>query len=344
MVEPTTTPNLDTFVRGCRPSLRILVVGGTGFIGRHTVAELLRRGHDVTLFHRKRSSHPSQNRVQELLGDRLDAASVEKALHGERFDAVLDLAYAWDRGTGPREVSYVVDAVRENLSRYVFLSSCAVYGSGPLPLAEESPRETYWGTYGKDKIDTEDYLLAEDRAGRLRVSILRPPFVYGPYNNIPREMWFWDRILAGRPVIVPDRGDTLTQFAAAKDVAWALAECAANPKAAGQVFNIAEAEPVTHAIFVDRLAAVAGRPVEKAFVPRSRIQELGGNPFGPPMYFGHSLDVGVDFAVDVSKACRLLGFTPTDPIDGLKETFAWYIKEDRGRTPRFSFDRAVLGR
>ncbi len=324
--------------------MRTLVVGGTQFIGRHAVAGLLRRGHDVTIFHRGRSPSPFGDRVHELHGDRLDRASVDAALRGRRFDAVVDIAYAWDSGTGAREVSFVVDSVRDGLAQYVYLSSCAVYGGGPSPFTEGSPRETIWGRYGTDKIASEDYLLSESREGRLEVSIIRPPFVYGPFNNIPRESWFWDRILADRPVIVPDRGETLFQWVAAKDVVWALAECAERPEAAGQVFNIAEPEALSHAAYVDRLAEVAGKPVEKAFVPRSRLSELGGNPFGPPHYFGDSLDLDFDFTIDVTKARRLLGFEPTDAIEGLKETFAWYMREDRCRSPKFSFDRNVLGR
>jgi nucleoside-diphosphate-sugar epimerase len=200
------------------------------------------------------------------------------------------------------------------------------------------------GAYSEDKIAAENYLFEAHRQGRFAVSVIRPPFVYGPWNNIPREAWFWDRILAGRPVIVPDEGTTLFQWAAAKDVAWALAECVDNPAARGEVFNIAEAEPLTHAAFIDRLAAVAGKPVEKAPVPRKRLHELGGSAMGSRMYFGATLDAEVDFSLSVDKAQRVLGFRPTDPVQGLAETFAWYLANDRGRSPKFTFDKEVLGR
>ena len=289
--------------------------------------------------------NPFGDAVAERFGDRQDPSSVRRALAGLRVDAVLDLAYSWDSGTGPKEVAYLLGSLLSPPARYVYLSSCSVYGGADPPFTEESPRHTQWPGYGEDKVAVEDFLFGEDRAGRLSASIVRAPFVYGPYDRIPREGWFWDRILAGRPVIVPDDGTTLTHLVAVRDVAWALAECAEHPAASGQAFNIAEAEPVTQAAYVDRLAAVAGRPVEKAFVSRKRLADLGGNPFGSPLYFGSSFDVGTGFAVSVDKARRLLAFRPTDPQDGLREAFEWYLREDKGtRAPTFSFDKRVLGR
>ncbi len=324
--------------------MRVLVIGGTRFIGRHTVPALLDRGHEVTVFHRGKTPNPFGDRVHELLGDRQDPASVASTLRERKFHAVVDIAYAWDARTGAKEIGYVADALGNSLEKYVYLSSVAVYGDGPLPLTEESRRDTTLGDYSEDKIAAEDYLFDAHRRGRFDIAIVRPPYVYGPWNNIPREAWVWDRILAGRPVIVPDGGTTLFQWAAAKDVAWALAECVENPAATGDAFNIADADPLTHAQFVDRLARVAGRPVEKVAVPRTRIRELGGGALGSFMYFGATLDAEADFSVSIAKAKRVLGFEPMDPIQALEETYAWYLEHDRGRSPKFTFDKEVLGR
>ncbi len=324
--------------------MRVLVVGGTRFIGRHTVAELLRRDHEVAVFHRGKTPNPFGDQVTDLLGDRQDPASVRGALQGQFFEGVVDIAYAWDAGTGAAEVASVVNALPSRPRRYVYLSSVSVYDEGPMPLREDSRRNPSLGAYSEDKIAAEDYLFEQRSQGRLDVSVIRPPFVYGPWNNIPREAWFWDRILADRPVIVPDGGRTLFHWAAAKDVAWALAEALAHPAAGGQAFNIAEAQPVTHAEFIDRHAREAGRSVEKVPVSRERIHELGGTAVGGSMYFGATLDAETDFSVSIDKARRVLGFRPTDPFEGMAETFQWYLASDRGRTPKFTFDRQVLGR
>ncbi len=324
--------------------MRVVVIGGTRFIGRHTVQALLDRGHEVTLFHRGRTPNPFGDRVQETLGDRSDSRSVQQALHGRPFDAVVDVAYPWDARTGAREVGYVADALSPAVRKYVYLSSASVYGDGPMPLKEDSPRDPMLGGYSEDKIAAEDYLFDAQAMGRFDVSVVRPPYVHGPWNNIPREAWFWDRILAGRPVIVPDDGRTVFQWAAARDVAWALVECLENPAARGEAFNIAEADPLTYADFIDRLGRVAGKPVEKVFVPRKKIRALGGSASGSSMYFGATLDAEVDFSLSIDKAQRLLGFQPTDPMRGLGEAYAWYLANDRGRSPKFTFDKEVLGR
>ena len=328
----------------CGWAVRVLVIGGTRFIGRATVLELLRRGHEVTVFHRGSTPNPFGDQVAEVLGNRLDSESVREAIASASFDGVVDIAYAWDARTGAREIAFVADALRDRPKRYVYLSSVSVYGEGPLPLTEDSRRDPMLGSYSEDKIAAEDFLFDAHRHGRFSVSIVRPPFVYGPWNDIPREAWFWDRILAGRPVIVREDGSSLFQWGAAKDVAWALAESLENPAATGQAFNIAEEAPLTHAAFVDRLAQVAGRAAEKVPVPRKRLRDLGGSPAGSRMYFGATLDAGVSFSVSIEKARRLLGFRPTDPIEGLREAYAWYLANDRVRSPKFTFDKEVLGR
>ncbi|MFQ5918560.1 MAG: NAD-dependent epimerase/dehydratase family protein [Thermoplasmata archaeon] len=324
--------------------MRTFVVGGTEFIGRQTVEELLRRGHDVTIFHRGRSPNPFGDRVQESLGDRMRARDIRAAVSGEAFDAVIDLVYVWGPGTGPSQVGSMLEAAGD-LERYVFLSSCGVYDpNGPLPARESSPLGPALGQYSADKIASEEFLFQAHREGRASVSIVRPPHVYGPYNNVPRESWFWDRIVAGRPVVVPDEGGTLTHLAAVWDVAWALAEAVENPEARGEAFNIADEAPITHSALVDLLGAAAGRSVEKVAIPRTRIYELGGGAFAPPLYFAVALDSEMDLAVDISKAVGRLRFRPTNPLEGFQKTFAWYMAQDRTRTPKFSFDRVLLGR
>lgn len=82
--------------------MRILLIGGTMFIGRRLVTRLLASGHEITLLHRK-SAHPFGPEVRSVVGDRNDAPSVRSALSGQHYDAVYDIAYDWERGTtGPQ--------------------------------------------------------------------------------------------------------------------------------------------------------------------------------------------------------------------------------------------------
>lgn len=325
--------------------MRVLVIGGTTFIGRWTVSELLARGAEVTLFHRGHHPNPFGDRVEELLGDRHDPPSVARALARRTFDGVIDIAYDRERGTGAEAVSTIASEVAGHRPRYVLVSSTAVYTGSGKGLTEEAPRRSGpSGSYGMNKVQAEDRLLDEHRAGRLTASIIRPSYVHGPYNPIPRETWFWDRILAGRPVILPDEGTTILHWSAVRDVAWGLAECLTNPAAVGEAFNIAEAEPTTHARFVELLAEIAGRPVELVRVPRTRLHELGASPGAVRPYFGVALDSGADESYSIAKAQRLLGFRPIDARRALNEAFEWYSARTSADRPDFSFDRLVLGR
>jgi len=320
--------------------MNILVIGGTRFIGRHLVEELLQKGHRVTLFHLGRQN-PFGHQVEEIHADRLDHRAVKKALAGKSFDAVIDNAYVWERGTSAMDVAAIVDATRAGLRHYVFTSSVAVYPL-ELDLSEDSPLADRDDRYTRDKVESERYLVEQYRKTGLPISIIRPPFVYGPYNDIYREAFFWDRIERGRPILLPDQGQNLMQVAYVKDVAWALARVLEVETAIGHAYNIANESPLTQRQFVESLARAAGVPVSLGILSRKRIRELGGNAFDEPFYFGEGLDVP-SFSVQVDKARQHLGFQPTAWEDGLRETYEWYCREGRhARRLDFAFEDHLL--
>src|SRR5438477_3516250 len=117
--------------------MRVLVIGGTLFIGKLLVKRLLGAGHDVTILHRK-TEHPFGRRVRSVVADRNDAASIRSALVGQKFDAVYDLAYDWERGTTAAQVEATAKSIPGDLTRYIFMSSVAAYGDG-LNHAEDDP-------------------------------------------------------------------------------------------------------------------------------------------------------------------------------------------------------------
>src|SRR6516164_5050641 len=106
--------------------MRVLIIGGTLFIGKRLTRRLLDAGHEVTILHRK-AEHPFGHGVRNLVADRNDAAAVRRAAAGQRFDAVFDIAYDWERGTTAEQVTATAKAVPGDLSRYIFMSSVAAY-------------------------------------------------------------------------------------------------------------------------------------------------------------------------------------------------------------------------
>ena len=125
--------------------MKVLVIGGTQFIGRPLVSALLKAGHDVTVLHRK-PEHDFGKKVGNIQADRNNPEEVRRALAGHQFEAVFDNVYDWQRGTTAAQVEAMARACGNNLERYVFMSSVSAYGDGLNPSrrrcagARRSPR------------------------------------------------------------------------------------------------------------------------------------------------------------------------------------------------------------
>ena len=319
---------------------RALVIGGTLFIGRALVDELLERGDDVVIMHRGRGT-PFGARVEEIHCDRNDTAAVVAALDGTRFDVVYDNVYDWQRGTTAEQVAAAATAAAKTLRRYVFMSSVAVYRpGGEYPEDIELVPSDYPNTYGAQKADSERALFTLCREEGIPVSTLRPAFVYGQNNPFEREAFFWDRLLAGRPVIIPGDGEATMQWVYSQDVARAAVLASENDVAIGHAYNLANYPPTTQVEFVRLLAEVAGTNAELAHVPRERLQQLGGGLLAPPYYFGVYLDVP-PITVRPDRVRSELGLELTRLEAGLRETFRWYEQQQRPH-PDFSWDDKAL--
>ncbi|MEP7348007.1 MAG: NAD-dependent epimerase/dehydratase family protein [Gemmatimonadaceae bacterium] len=319
---------------------RALVIGGTLFIGRTLVEQLLERGDDVVIMHRGRST-PFGSRVREIQCDRNDVAAVQDALAGTRFDVVYDNVFDWQRGTTAAQVSAAATATAQGLSRYVFISSVAVYGAGGEYVEDdELVPSSYPNAYGAQKADSERALFALHRERGLPVSTVRPAFVHGPYNAIDREAFFWDRIVAGRPILIPGDGLSTMQWVSSQDVARAMMLAATADVAIGHAYNLASYPPITQVDFVRLLARIAGKEADLVHLPRERIQQLGGGLLGPPLYFGAYLDVP-PLTVRADRVRAELGLDLTPLEDGLRETFAWYRQQQRPR-PDYAWEDTAL--
>jgi len=325
--------------------MKVLVIGGTMFIGRLLIAELLKAGHEITVMHRK-PKHDFGKRVQNLVADRNDAASVREALRFTSFQVVFDNVYDWERGTTAAQVEATAQAVMaasgDRLASYIFMSSIAAYGDGLNhhdgdPLAPDDHPEAYV----RNKAMSERLLFRMRQNTGLPVVTLRPPFVYGPGNPFYREAFFWDRLRDGRPIILPGDGHRLMQFVFIKDLVRACVRAMEEPAAVGEAFNIANDRPITQAEFLQAMGAAAGKRPNIVRVPRERIAEAGGDPMGQPAYFGVYLDVPPITSV-VVKAKRILGFQAT-PFDvGLKETHRWYSRNIKKSRIDYSFEDRLV--
>ncbi|MCA2214779.1 NAD-dependent epimerase/dehydratase family protein [Jidongwangia harbinensis] len=187
--------------------MRVLVLGGTGFVGRAIAAALRSDGAAVTLFHR--SPGPGST---DLAGDR-DTGDYT-ALAGRAWDAVVDVS-----GYLPRHVGEAMDALGEHAGRYLFISSHAVFDGGSTArraLRRDAVLPLTDATYGPAKVACEDDILA--RYGD-RATIVRPGKVAGPHDNQDGLTYWVRRAARGGPIAVPGRPDQPVQVVDARDLA-----------------------------------------------------------------------------------------------------------------------------
>ena len=321
---------------------RVLVIGGNLFIGRAMVEKLLARGDEVAIMHRGQGT-PWGDRVREIRCDRNDVNAVRAAFAGEAFDEVYDNVYDWQRGTSAGQVVAAARAAAHpGLRRYVFTSSVAVYGDGldhresdPL-LPADAPNR-----YGAEKAESERALFHLQRQEGVPVTTIRPAFVYGPHNPFRREAWFWDRIVADRPVIVPGDGTRPQQYVHAAEVAEVALRAAARPQSAGSSYSLGNTPSITQRELIELLARVAGRKARVVLVPREKIAAEGGVMMGDPLYFGEYLDPP-PITVQGETLTRDLGIELAQLEDGFRSTFDWYRRQSRPR-PDFAWEDQLIG-
>ena len=194
--------------------------------------------------------------------------------------------------------------------------------------------------YAQHKASAERVLFRMHEESGFPVVTFRPPYVHGPRQPFYREQFFFDRLLDGRAIVLPDGGDRPMPWAFVNDVAEACVRAIEVPAAAGQAFNVGHVEKTTQRTFVEALARAAG--VEPTFVSvsRARIHAAGGGLMGPSLYFGEYLDLPPLSSV-IEKAPRVLGVAPTPLDDALRESFAWYTTQPR-RAVDYAFEDGLI--
>jgi UDP-glucose 4-epimerase len=304
--------------------MRVLVIGGTEFISLHLVQALRRDGHEVVVLNRGRHPERAPKGTRTIVCDRKDATALKSALAGEQFDGLVDVTYAPTTGA---HVEALLTALGGRVGHAIFVSTGRVHDHAlPMPLAEDAPRTLYWGEYARLKIEGEDAYL---RSG-VPATIVRPTHVYGPLNTRNNETFFFDRLVRGRPILVPGHGGWLRQFGHVEDLADAMAAILGDRRAFGQAYNVTGEEVVTQVGFVDLIAEVVRQPARFVYVTKAP--------------FGQNLTYDAHAVYTTTKLRRELGLAPRYTLaSGLAQTFAWYRGEglDR-RDVDFSEEDALL--
>jgi nucleoside-diphosphate-sugar epimerase len=302
--------------------MRVLVIGGTEFISYHLVRALSRDGHEIAVLNRGRRRERLPAGVRTIVADRKDHAALAKTLAGERVDALVDVTYAPTTGD---DVDATLDALDGRVGHVLFVSTGRVYDHAlPIPFDETTPRTLYWGDYAKHKIAGEDALLRRHTERGWPVTIVRPTHVYGPLNTRNNETFFFDRLVRGRPVLVPGAGGWLRQFGHVEDLADAMAAMLGNRAAFGQAYNVTGEEAITQVGFVELIAETIKRPLTLVHVtPRAGAA-------APP--FGQNLVYDCHAVYTTTKVRNELGVRPRYTLaSGIAQTFEWYLREGLDR-------------
>ena len=235
--------------------MKVLILGGTRFVGRHVAEQLLASGNEVTLLHRGVTGAPIEGTI-DVIGDRSQPDGLA-ALDNERFDAVVDMSAYFSEWTRD-----AVQTLSGRVSHYIFISSGAVYRPLPeMPWTESTPigPMPIWGQYGVEKVASERHLWEAETNGGFRATAFRYPFILGPGNFADRESFVFGRLAAGRPILLPGGGTAINQFVYAADVARAIVVALERPEvAAGQAYNCTYARTITNRGWVELCAAVMG--------------------------------------------------------------------------------------
>jgi len=307
--------------------MRILIIGGTRFVGRHVSEAALAAGHELTVLHRSSPDPGLLPEAEHLLADRDGDLSV---LGGRSFDATVDVCAYW-----PRQVRSLAEALGDRGGHHVYISSVSAYadtdragGDESLPLAtldsgqdpDTAPMTEQ--TYGPLKALAEQ--AAVDAYGADAVAIVRPTYVVGPYDPTGRFTWWVDRIDRGGRVLCPGPAGSPMQLIDGRDQgAWIVGLVESGT--AGAFHPCTPAPPWGFTDMIDAIAKAIGADVEPVWVDAEALRAEGIDGGDIPLW-----SEGVDeyvLALDSSAALRT-GLTPRPLADTIRDTQAWIATTD----------------
>lgn len=307
--------------------MRILIVGGTRFVGVYLTRQLVAKGHEVVLFNRGNRPAPVAG-VEQITGDRTHPDEIKAKLASQNFDAVFD-----NNGREQSDTQPLAEIFKDRVEHFVYMSSAGVYlRSDQMPHIEGDavdPKSRHRG-----KHETEAFLAELE----MPFTAIRPTYIYGPQNYNDLESWFFDRIVRNRPIPIPGNGLHMTQLGHVQDLASAMCQVLGSPQAVGQIYNVSGDRYVTFDGLARACAQAAGKPDSISIVHYDPKKFDFGKRKAFPMRVQH-------FFAAVDKARTQLNWQPQfDLVTGLQDSFANdYLVSGRDTTEvDFSVDDEIL--
>lgn len=313
--------------------MKLLVLGGTRFVGRALVDDALQRGWQVTAVHRGRTGQLPDG-VEARYADRTDVAALAAALGDDHWDAVVD---TWSGA--PATARAAARLLSGRAQRYGYISSTSVYSWGShhgeeSPLVDGDPEATD-GDYPAIKRGSELGILATFP----EALIARPGLILGPHEDIGRLPWWLERIAAGGRVVAPGDPQRPLQYVDARDLArWLLTGLETGLTGACDV--ISRSGHTTTSGLLEACIAATGSDAELVWIDQERLEAAGVEPWTQlPCWVPATAEYAGFLEADTARAaatglvCRPVGDTVAD-------TWAWLQAEGR---PAQRDDRPVHG-
>jgi nucleoside-diphosphate-sugar epimerase len=323
--------------------MRILVLGGTVFLGRHVAAAAVARGHDLTLFTRGVHGTDLFPEATRLVGDRAGDLS---ALGSGEWDAVIDTS-----GFQAEHVGRLCELLADRIGHYVFVSSCNAYPGWPEEHVDED--SATWQTdddeYGPQKAASE---RAAEAALPGRFATVRAGLICGPHDNVFRLPWWIKRIAAGGRVPAPGDPAQPVQLVDARDLAGWMVDLGER-RIAGAFNGTAAAGTQTMGEVLEAAVAATGSDAELVWIPDEQLKAAEAEPWVevplwiPAAEFPGTWTIGTERAQASGLRCRPIAETVADVWSWLRDGGESELDEWRSghRPPPMAADRehALLG-
>lgn len=309
--------------RAPRP-LRILILGGTGFIGPHQVSYALERGHSLTLFNRGRTAPELFPDVEQLRGDRA-TGDLEELGGSREWDVVID-----NSATDPRWVRDSAQFLKDRAGQYIFISTQSVYASRAgigmdetAPVGRPDLPKEEWTGYGPSKA------LSEEEAQRAfpgRATIVRPSLIVGPGDGTDRWTYWPVRVHRGGHVAAPGTPRDPMQFIDVRDLCEWLIRLGEDGTAG--VFNAVGPEaPLSSAEMLYGIRAVTSTPVSFTWVDADFLREMGVRAWSDMPAWQVPRGSTAGFARMSNARALAAGLTFRPLADTARDTLEWFLSQ-----------------
>ena len=317
--------------------MKVLLIGGSGFIGSHVARQLAEGGHQVAVFHRGQATIAVRDGVRQILGDRKALAKSVPEFRRFAPDVVVDFILSSEG-----QAIELMNATRGIAGRIVALSSGDVYRAAgilhglepgplqPVPLTEESELRTHrrpyppealamlrnvfaWLDDDYDKIPVEQVVMGDSE---IRGTVLRLPMIYGPGDPLHRLHPILKRMDDGRPAILMQ--EELAQWRGLRgyveNVAAAIALAVVSPQAAGRIYNVAALEAFSELEWAQNVGRVAGWKGTVLALPKQQT----------PPHLQIPYNAAQHWTASSARIREELGYREPISLDaGLERTIAW---------------------